>query len=209
VTREARGKEEGTRITRTGESPGTGTREARGKRERSGEMAREKVKTATTIRDWQEADGTLRKIRELKAEVQKKELAATDKIENIKAQLQMATAKQVGERNALEHDLEAFAILHQDEIKEETKGNKSIQLAHGKLGFRISTKLRVISKVDLVIALLKARKLKDFIREKFEINKEAMKDLDDQSLLELGMRREKEDVFWYELEETGAKKMPG
>lgn len=167
-------------------------------------MVREKAKGATTLQSWNEADDALREIGDVSRVIAKREAEATEKIENIKARLQMETAEHNARKTALVHDLEAFALLHRDEIKEETGGNKSIELAHGKLGFRKSTKLTV-KKVAAVIAMLKARKLLKFIRTTETVNKEAMRDLSDDELRKFGVSREIEDTFWCEPNETTAK----
>lgn len=170
-------------------------------------MAREKTRGATTLRSWAEADQALLKIGTLTREIAKKEGAATSRIEEIKAKLVMDTSKQVAEKTALLHDLEMFAQVHRENLIEEA-GKKSIVLNHGKLGFRKSTKI-VVRSVAKVLELLKSdRRGKQHIRVKESVDKESLRDVPDDDLLNWGIRREVTDEFWCEPFETTAKAGP-
>lgn len=171
-------------------------------------MVRQKAQGATTLKSWADADTTLRKIGDLTREIEKKERAATERIEAVKAKLQMDTAKQIAEKTALLHDLEAFALLHKTDLVEEA-GRKSIDLNHGRLGFRKSTTLKAIKKIaDAVQWIKDARLAKKYLRIKESLNKEAMRELSDTELADIGMKREVKDVFWCEPNETTAKPTP-
>lgn len=171
-------------------------------------MAREKAKGATTLSSWNEADAALKRIGECEREIRKKEAAATARIEEIKAKLAVDLGPLVGKKNAELHNLEEFAKLHKGEMLDETKGKKSIALNHGSLGFRQSTRI-IVRKVERVIELLKAAKRKECIRIKESVDKEALRKLPDDELLDYGVRREVTDEFWCEPADTTVKTGPG
>ena len=169
---------------------------------------RQKAKGATTLDSWAAADDALKKVGELTREIAKKDASATEKIEAAKARLKMDTAEQLARKKALLHDLEAFAINNKSDLIEEA-GKKTIQLNHGKLGFRKSTKIAVAKTVAAALELLnKSKKGKAYIRIKEELDKEAMRKLDDKQLEGFGMIRKESDEFWCEPSDTTAKAAP-
>ena len=172
-------------------------------------MVRQKATGATTLGSWADADKTLKKIGETASKIAAKEAAATAKIEQAKATLKRETDALVAEKTSLLHDVEEFAKLHKAELTEEA-GKKSIVLNHGSLGFRKSTKIKLV-KVAKIVERIKA-KGRAFADKHLHIkespNKEALRKLDDETLESLGVIRDVSDEFWCEPSMTTLKTGP-
>lgn len=80
---------------------------------------------------------------------------------------------------------------------------KSLELTYGTIGYRQSSKLKLLAKHswERVLQALRDNGLHDLIRTKEEPDKEAMKSLTPEHLKELGCKVVQEDSFFYELSE--------
>ena len=97
------------------------------------------------------------------------------------------------EARALERALQDWAMRDRT-----TWAGRSIRLRHGRLGFRRTTSLRLMKKAQTVINLLKARGLKECILVKENVNRELLRQLDDEVIRAVGARKITRDVFFAE-----------
>jgi len=177
--------------------------------------ARQKAKGATTLQSWEEADNALKEIGELTRYIEDEEARATERIQEEKETLKSRTIEQLARKKALLHDLEEFAKINKDRLLEETKGKKSIDLTHGRLGFRKSSKIvcpkGMIGKIAEKLASVPG--LKSFVRVKSELDKEEIGKLSDKDLErrlgKYGITRDTSDEFWCESAVITAKTLPG
>lgn len=154
-------------------------------------MARKRVESG--LKSWEEADGALRQIGEIERRIEGFEAAGQKAIEQIKENVITEVKPLQEQRSALELQLQAFCEAHREEFK-----GKSRVLNFGTVSFRKSTKI-IIKGVKACIDALRKLGLKDYIRVKESPDKEKMKDLDDAVLIQVGARRQPEDVFGYEV----------
>lgn len=86
--------------------------------------------------------------------------------------------------------IQAYAEYNRDDL---FKDRKSIELSFGIIGFRKSTKISV---KKTTLELLKKLSLTKCVRIKEEPDKDAMADLDDETLLQVGAVRKVSDDFF-------------
>lgn len=156
-------------------------------------MARKRMEEPA-LRSWEEVDGTLKKIRE--AEIALTDISTT-------AEKMMLEIKQQAEEDAQQHkdkikqlelQVKEFATIHRDEMLPA----KSKEMAFGKVGFRMSTKVSLPKKLDRVITKLKKLGMSDCIITKETVDKDILKTYDEKTILEVGGMLKKADTFWYE-----------
>ncbi len=152
-------------------------------------MARHKP-AVLGIRGLDAANMVLKEIGLLEGHIEKIDAEAHEAIAEIKA-----TAAKAGER-ARKKIAELASMLGayaQSEKGELFKDKKSIQLSFGVFGFRRSTSIRI--KKDTV-ELLKKLEHHECVRVKEEADKEAMANLDDDTLAQVdAVRKTKDDFF--------------
>ncbi len=154
-------------------------------------MARKRVES--NIKSWEGVDQALLEIGRREREVEILEHGYQQQIESLKARLVDAVKPLQEHKAALELQLQAFCEAHKGEFKGKTR-----VLNFGTVSFRQSTKI-VIRGVQVCIEALRKLGLKDYVRVKESPDKEKMKDLDDAILLQVGAKRQPEDVFGYEV----------
>jgi phage host-nuclease inhibitor protein Gam len=92
----------------------------------------------------------------------------------------------------LEPRIEAFVREHEDDLQERSKA-----LAHGRVWLRQATRLAAKSWAKVLDKIL-AGTDHQYIRTKYEPDKERLGELDDAALKAFGVTRKTEDVFGYE-----------
>ena len=126
-----------------------------------------------------------------------KELDALDNATNKKiAEIKTSAAKQgeelrksIAEKSA---KLQAFADYNKDEL---FKDRKSVDLSFGVFGYRKSTKISV---KKTTLGLLEKLGMDKFIRQKKEPDKEALSELDDETLMKVDAARKISNDFFCE-----------
>jgi phage host-nuclease inhibitor protein Gam len=121
-----------------------------------------------------------------------KELEALKQIAAIKeeaAKKGQALRKRVVDNS---DSLSAYALYNKDEL---FKDRKSVQLSFGSFGYRKSTSISV---KKTTLELLQKLGLTKYIRVKQEVNKEAMAELDDDTLSQVNSARKVKDDFFCE-----------
>jgi phage host-nuclease inhibitor protein Gam len=152
-------------------------------------MARYKP-TPEKIENLEDANGVLREIGLLEREIEAIDADAQRQIGDIKA----AAAKQgepLRKRIAeLTSKVEVFAQYNKGDL---FKDRKSIELTFGVLGYRKSTSISV---KKTTVALLEKLRLNNYIRVEKTPDKEAMKNMSDESLAQVdAVRKVKDDFF--------------
>jgi phage host-nuclease inhibitor protein Gam len=152
-------------------------------------MARLKPKVGK-IETLDEANMVLKEIGLLERELEGIDAEAHKKIADIKAD---AAKEGEGIRERITYDsslLGAYAEYNRDDL---FKDRKSIQLSFGSFGYRKSTSISV---KKTTLELLRKLKLDKYIRIKEEPDKEAMANLDDDTLAQVdSVRKIKDDFF--------------
>jgi phage host-nuclease inhibitor protein Gam len=105
--------------------------------------------------------------------------------------------------------LELYAISHRDSLFPTVKKSDETELAS--FGFRQSpAKITTLNKrwtfakaIEAVKQLFPGR----FVRAKEELDKEKIKDLTDEQVASVGLRREQSDIFWIEPKLSDAERM--
>ena len=142
------------------------------------------------IADLEEANMVLKEIGILEKELESIDAEAHKEIAAIKeaaANKGKDLRKRITDDSAL---LGAYAEYNREEL---FKDRKSVQLSFGAFGYRKSTSISV---KKTTLELLRKLKLTKYIRTKEEVDKEAMADLDDDTLAQVdSVRKVKDDFF--------------
>ncbi len=109
-----------------------------------------------------------------------------------------ASTPLLARRKELENAVATYATLNRAEI---FQGRKSLDLAFGTIGYRVSTKIVQVAKVtkEITLAKLKEYGLTDGIRVKEDINKDAAATWPDERLALVGLKRRVSDDFFIEI----------
>lgn len=157
-------------------------------------MARTRME-GTALQSWEDVDAALREVGEITRELQLKEAALNESVDKLKEEAKADSASQVARKKELELAMKEFCEANRVEF---TKV-KTRKLTFGSVGFRLSTKI-MIKRIAETLQALKDLKLVGCIRIKEEVDKEAMKNLTDETLAEVGASRKTENAFGYELD---------
>lgn len=145
-------------------------------------------KRESTLKNWDEADQAMKSLAEKMIQVEQFEGQMTVNINSIKDTYEKTVNPLNAEIKFLEDDIRLFAEANKAEfVKDRTK-----KLNFGTISFRISESLSV-KNIKATLAGLKNLNLLSYIRVKEEPDKEAMKGLDDATLLKIGVERKKID----------------
>lgn len=127
---------------------------------------------------------------------------ADERLRAVAAEGAAVTEPVNAEIEAREKRIEAWAFGHKAEFGEA----RSLDLVHGRIGWRASTSIRFVAKVADILAELKRRAV-EFRRRRFpnavavkeSVSREALEQYPDETLVELGARRQRGDHFYIEL----------
>lgn len=163
-------------------------------------MVRKKVEPTLIVKDWDEADDTLRKIGELQILKQTKENRAQLAINDIREKLKSDGSPLDKEIKELELGLKSFC-----EMEKQKKDFKSRALTFGSVFFRQSTSLKNLKgfKWANIAEALAAAKLTKYLKITKSVIKDDLRNsgLSDERLAELGVKRHSERPFTYEINE--------
>ena len=156
-------------------------------------MARKRI-AGTQFSSWDEVDGALRDIAEIDRQLGMLQAAHDEAVDKLKE-----TAKE--EAEPLQHrraSLEAAMKDYCQANRQEFLTSKTKVLAFGNVGFRLSTKV-VVKNVGDTLQLLKSLGLHGCVRIKEELDKEAMRNLNQETLANVGAALKTENAFGYEV----------
>ena len=156
-------------------------------------MARKRIE-GTLFTNWNDVDEALCGIGEIERDLALLESSQNERIDQIKAETKSLAEPLHNRKSALELATKEYWESQRAEFAK----IKSKQLTFGEVGFRISTKI-LIKRVAETLQALKDLTLTTCIRTKEEPDKEAMKNLTDETLAEVGAARKVENVFGYTL----------
>lgn len=156
------------------------------------------VTTAPLIKTLEEADAALAQIAAQRRMIALIEATMNDEIDAVKVRATAEADPHKQEIVANEQALARFAEYHKAEL---FIRRKSCDLTFGSIGFRASTKIKLLSKMtwERVLEILRDTGLRQCIRVKEEPDKEALKGLAPEHLKELGCKVVQEDTFFYEI----------
>jgi phage host-nuclease inhibitor protein Gam len=155
---------------------------------------------APTIKSLEDADSALAEIAAMKRQIGLVEAAMNERIDRCKAEAAKDAEPYRLHLATLEHSLLRFADYNRVEL---FSSRKSVALTFGTIGYRASTKIKLLAKMtwERVLQELRDNGLRMCIRVKEEPDKEALKGLGEDILRSLGCKIVQEDVFFYETEE--------
>jgi len=158
-------------------------------------MAR--VKPVTRIFKTQdEVNEALAELARLDREAKQLELAMNARIDAVKLETTTASAPLNEEKKELEAALQLYAVGHPELFTDK----RSLELPHGKLGWRRATSLGTLGKTTWaeVLGNLKSMEFAEAIRTKQEVDKDVLSQWPANKLQIVGVVRKETDAFWYE-----------
>lgn len=150
--------------------------------------------SAPALKTLDEVDQTLERLGAVTRELEKINHdceAAIAQARDVAKAMSQAPAR---EKAALEAALKDYGGAHRGDFVKE----RSRELMHGSIGFRLSHKI-VIKRIGDTLAALRAAGLTHCIRITEAPDKDAMRALDGETLASVGAALKTEDAFWYEL----------
>jgi len=145
-------------------------------------------KKETTLHSWNEVNKLLKELGEKQIKAENLEGEQTIKINEIKAAYDLKGGELKAEIKAIEENIELFCEANKEEfLTERTK-----KMTFGFISYRLTESL-TIKNVKATIAAIKKLDLMSYLRVKEEPDKEALKGLDDSTLVKLGINRKKID----------------
>lgn len=156
-------------------------------------MARKKI-TEQVLSSWDEVNDSLKLIGDAQNEIAVIEAEMNEQILKLKAEAKDRIKPYEANIKVHEMMVQQYTAAHREDLK-----GKSLKLAFGTVGFRLSTKLVLPKKLDQVIENLKKNGMMDCLNIKTLINKDTLKTYEEEDILRVGGTLQKEDTFWYEI----------
>jgi phage host-nuclease inhibitor protein Gam len=149
------------------------------------------------LKSWQEVDEALRRIGEIDRAVHAAELDLNKKIDALKKDSAEKVRAQQEEKALLEGDLEVFAECN----REDFAGKQTRELTFGEVGWRRSRSLTIHNMANTVSALetIHGKKAELYLLRTVKANKEALEQLDPESLKPLGVSVREKEEFRYQV----------
>ncbi|MEO5376238.1 MAG: host-nuclease inhibitor Gam family protein [Magnetococcus sp. DMHC-6] len=152
------------------------------------------------VRDLNHANAILGEIAGLKRKISAIEADMNTSIERIKTAAEAFASPRRIRLEALANGLAAFAEYHKTEM---FTHRRSIPLNFGVIGFRRANEIKPKPSIKWLDVLQKLKELGLFsaIRQREEINKDALRHWSEEQLDQIGAQRLEKDQFWYEIKE--------
>lgn len=145
------------------------------------------------LKSWEDVNQALRLIAEAQNEIAIVEASMNVQIDAIKLTYEEKIREYKNQIKQQEILIKEYTTDKKDQLDGKTK-----DLTFGKVGFRKSTKLQLPKALDKVIAALRKNGMADCIVCKETVNKDLLKQYDEQQILDVGGSLKVEDAFWYE-----------
>jgi phage host-nuclease inhibitor protein Gam len=142
---------------------------------------------------WDDVDLALRRIGLIQRRIEQAEGALTERVARLKEQSLARLAPLEAERGLLAQAVEDFARLNRAAMP-----GRSIELNHGRVGFRRATSV-VVPEAAAALAALKRLGLTSCLRVKESLDMVALRALPGEVLSEIGARRQVAERFFYEV----------
>ncbi|WP_334088077.1 host-nuclease inhibitor Gam family protein [Helicobacter typhlonius] len=146
------------------------------------------------IQDYESVDKALKRLCELEVKITHIEGEVTLACNKIKEEYKPQVESLNNEANFIRAEIESFCESHKADFADK----RSKELVFGTIGYRLSKSVslpRVKSKVESLIAAIKSFGLRDCLIYEEKPNKEAIVELDEGSLVKLGLKRVVKDNF--------------
>ena len=154
----------------------------------------------STLKNWNDVDETLKNIADLEYKIGEKEAIMNAEMDKIKKQFQGILEPIQQQKMRLEKDVKDFCEFHREDFGDQ----KSKKLNYGSVGYRASQSLKTMTRWtwEKVLQKLEAVGKTEFVRIKKDVDKSKIRDagLSDAELKMLGMKLEKKETFWYEID---------
>ncbi len=145
-------------------------------------------KKESIYKNWDEVNTALRELGEKKISLEQVEGEQTIKINQVKECYKLQGDDLKKEIKEIEDNITLFSESNKDVfLKDRTK-----KLTFGNISYRLTERL-LVKNVKACIAAIKTLNLSEYLRVKEEVDKEAIKGLDDATLIKLGIERKKAD----------------
>jgi phage host-nuclease inhibitor protein Gam len=148
---------------------------------------------ARPLASWDEVDLSLRRLGLIERRLAQAEAALTERVARLKEREATRCAPLEAERERLSALIEEFARRHRADLL-----GRSIELAHGRVGFRRAARL-VVADEHSALARLKRLGLTGCLRVKESLDLVALRALPEEVLAEVGAERRESERFFYEL----------
>lgn len=156
-------------------------------------MARKKI-TEQVLSSWNEVNDSLKLIGDAQNEITVIEAEMNEQILKLKAEAKERIKPYEANIRVHEMMVQQYTAAHKEDLK-----GKSLKLAFGTVGFRLSTSVVLPKKLEKVIENLKKNGMMDCLNIKTSVNKETLKTYEEEDILKVGGTLKKEDTFWYEV----------
>ncbi|MBN2381196.1 host-nuclease inhibitor Gam family protein [candidate division WOR-3 bacterium] len=150
------------------------------------------VSIETEINSWRDADRILARLARIHERLGLLRERADERIEIIEQRLGEESSGLLSEAGVLRQEIERFFRCKDDENPE---GIRSRTLPSGRIGLRFTDHLE-INRPEVTMRRLAERGLGDCIRLRQEIDRQALRRLDDATLRSLGVKRLRREVFY-------------
>lgn len=151
------------------------------------------------IKDWEQADGVLAELSALDRGIDAHETQAANRMARAKIDMVASCEPLLQRREKLEEALERFVRDREDEMD-----GRSRQLNHGRVWLRKVSAVTARSWKRVLDWLIANRK-HDYVRTKYEVNKETLRDAPPELVKACGAKIKDEDHFGYDLNEVAAR----
>ncbi|MGE3612288.1 MAG: host-nuclease inhibitor Gam family protein [Sulfurimonas sp.] len=148
------------------------------------------------ITSLSEADGLLKRISDINANLRKIEADADIRVNEIKEEMKAQAEELIEEKEGLEKSLGIYSEYNKSELFSD---KKTIELTFGLFGYRQSTSISV---KQTTLELLKKHGLEEAIITKESPSKEVMRDWSVEKLKLVDAKRVVEDKFWVEAKQN-------
>jgi len=159
-------------------------------------MSTARVKSVEQVKSWEEVDDRLLGVARLQRGIDELEAELTERTAKLKEEFKAAVAERKRALKAEVKSVEVFVTGRREEMGKK----KSRVLNHGTVGWRQSTKLALEMSSAEVIAALEGQGLGGCVKVKKSVDKTKLKDVEDETLERVGVKRVVEEVFFVEPE---------
>ena len=145
-------------------------------------------------KSWGEVDDALKELAELEIRKNEVEGELNEKINRAKKDAKEKIAPIIEQMKHITKMIELFAASKKAEFAKK----RSKELTFGKIGFRLVTSVSIPrdkAKIEALLKSLKAYGLNDCIKYEEKPDKEKLKELDDATLVKLGLEKKVKDSF--------------
>ncbi|MCM1193927.1 MAG: host-nuclease inhibitor Gam family protein [Butyrivibrio sp.] len=151
--------------------------------------------TDQVLQSWDDVNEALKSIGRADSAIAAIEARMNEEIVRIKTEAKAQTKAHEETKKLQEMLIQQYVSAHKSELK-----GKSHKLAHGTVGFRLSTKLVLPKEIKPIIEALKRNGMMDCLNQSVTVNKDVLKTYAEEQIIEVGGSLKKEDTFWYEVD---------